>query len=60
MTLQKALEILIDYHLGVEMEELREYPDVIKLALEAMQVLLGIRKIEGMACWRLLPGETKD
>jgi len=36
MNIPKAIEILTDYQAGVEMEELREYPEVVQLGIKAL------------------------
>jgi len=60
MTIEKAIEILEDYRDGVEMEELREYPIVLSLAIEALKRLQRDRNRLHFSVIPLLPGETED
>lgn len=60
MKLSKAVEILKDYRDGVEMEELREYPIVLSLAIEALKREIQLRQMAKSEHIWLLPGETED
>jgi len=59
MKIEKAIEILEDYQAGVEMEELREYPDVIQLCIGALKRLNHDRIWTPIKPQALLPGETE-
>jgi len=60
ITIDKAIEILKDYQAGVEMEELREYPDIIRLAIEALKRCKLQRQFPDNVIWETLPGETEE
>lgn len=60
VTISGAIEILKDYRDGVEMEELREYPIVLSLAIEALERLKRGRQRIELVTSGLLPGETKE
>ena len=60
MTIDKAIEILEDYRDGVEMEELREYPIVLNLAIEALNFYKRERASNTSGIWMMLRGETGE
>ena len=59
-TIDVAIEILKDYRDGVEMEELREYPIVLNLAIEALEFYKREKAANVSGIWMRLPGETEE
>ena len=60
MTIDKAIEILVDYHERLPRGFNDDYIDAVKLSIEALKRIKTYRHSIGWRPSILLPGETKD
>lgn len=60
MTLDKAIEILLDLDTTLPQSDPEDRRDAVKLGIEALKRLQTLRRTAVSIAFYLLPGETKD
>ena len=60
MTIDKAIEILNNHQVDLCLTPATDLRDALKLGIEALREVQGLRENVLVGIWLLLPGETKE